>query len=439
VAGTGRNLEQELGEALEREKQARSASAEVTRRASFLSEASRLLGDSLDVAVLDRVAHLCVPAWADWCSFHLLDVKRQLRLVTVVAKDPQQEAWARSFLEKRYPLADPSGIASVIDGARSVALARAPDVFLQSVVPPENQEELARRLSIHSLLCAPLAARGCCFGALLLAQCDSTRGFSAEDQSLAEELALRSAVAVDNGTLYQQANEALRAREELIAVASHELRTPLTAVMLMVDKLLRTLSRREAISPEELVKMGEAMRGSLRRLAGLVESLLDSRDIGDLRSSLVLENMDIAAVVREVAERFETPAERARCALEVRGADKAVLGRWDRLRIDQILTNLVANALKYGRGKPVEISLESDAHSVTMTVRDHGIGIADHDVERIFERFERAAPVTNYGGFALGLYITRQLVEAHGGRVRVTSAIGQGSTFVVALPRTSTR
>jgi signal transduction histidine kinase len=111
-------------------------------------------------------------------------------------------------------------------------------------------------------------------------------------------------------------------------------------------------------------------------------------------------------------------------------------GRWDPVRVDQILTNLLTNALKYGRGKPVEVTLECDPHTAKLIVRDHGIGIAAPDLERIFEPFERAVPTRSYGGLGLGLYISRQLVEAHGGRVDVKSVPGEGTTFTVELPRT---
>ena len=423
--------DQESSAALER-------AEDSARRASFLSEASRLLGDSLDLdRVLDRVTHLCVPLWADWCSFHLLDNQRQIRIAAVAAKAPGREAWARAFLGRRFPLVDAGGLAAIIDHERSIALDRVPDAFWENVAPPERQHEAAAILSARSLVCAPLAARGCCFGVLLLADFDSVRRFNAADRSLAEDLALRSAVAADNAMLFQAANEAIHVRDEFIAVASHELRTPLTTLSLRLDALLRASSR-QPIAPDEFLGSAESMRVSVRRLSMLVDNLLNARHIGDLGSNLHLEDVDLAKLVREVVDRFQPASGRAGCSLSVRGADDAVIGRWDPVRVDQVLTNLLTNALKYGRGKPVEVTVEGDPHTAKLIVHDYGIGIAAPDLGRIFEPFERAVPTRGYGGLGLGLYISRQLVEAHGGRVDVKSVPGEGTTFTVELPRTAT-
>ena len=287
-------------------------------------------------------------------------------------------------------------------------------------------------LSASAIVCAPLAARGCCFGVLVLAHFDLRRHFDAADRSLAEELALRAAVAADNAELFAAANEAIRARDEFIAVASHELRTPLTTLSLKLDAFLR------APSKHSLIATAESMRASVGRLSLLVDNLLNARHVGDLRSSLHLEDVDLAQIVRDVVERFRPAVERAGASLPVKGADAAVNGRWDPTRVDQILTNLLTNALKYGRGKPIEVAVECDERTATLIVRDQGIGIAAHDLERIFGPFERAAPTRGYGGLGLGLFITRQLVEAHGGRIDVKSAPGEGTTFTVALPRKPT-
>jgi signal transduction histidine kinase len=435
-APAGTAIRDPLVEALAREREAHAAAEDLARRSALLSEASRLLGEALEVEpILDHVAHSCVPALADFCAFHLVDAERQVRLVAAASIDPTQEAWARGLLGIRHPMVDPSGIAHVIDGCRSIVSDGPPGSLLVNAVPPGEQEALAEHFSVRTLVWAPLAARGCCFGALLLANCSSPRAFTAADRALAEDLALRAAVAVDNATLYQEAKKALRARDELIAVASHELRTPLTVITLELDRLLKKASSQAMIPADVLAKGCHGLRNGVRRLSDLVERLLDARHIGDLRSTLVIERVDLSAVLHEVVDRLGPTAERAGSPIVVTGTENPVFGEWDRIRIDQVLSNLLANALKFGRGAPVDLAVEYDEEVARIIVRDRGPGVPARDRQRIFEPFERAAPVRNYGGLALGLSITRQIVDAHGGTIHVTGAPPDGATFVVELPR----
>jgi signal transduction histidine kinase len=155
--------------------------------------------------------------------------------------------------------------------------------------------------------------------------------------------------------------------------------------------------------------------------------------VAEERLRLELGEVDLTQVVREVLERFQEEAQRMGTGVELRGAEP-VVGRWDRGRLEQVVTNLVSNALKYGAGAPVEVEVRSSGSMALLEVKDHGIGIAPEDLERIFGKFERAVPVRKYGGFGVGLYIVRQLVEALGGAVEVESAPGAGTTFHVVLP-----
>jgi signal transduction histidine kinase len=152
------------------------------------------------------------------------------------------------------------------------------------------------------------------------------------------------------------------------------------------------------------------------------------------RITISPEPFDLADTVRTVVARFRDDAEAAHSRLTVK-ADAQVWGHWDRLRVEQITTNLLSNAIKYGAGGEIEVSIESTPDVARFTVRDHGIGIAAPDQRRIFGRFERAASVRHYGGFGLGLYLSRQIAEAHGGSIEVRSEQGKGATFTVVLPR----
>jgi signal transduction histidine kinase len=172
----------------------------------------------------------------------------------------------------------------------------------------------------------------------------------------------------------------------------------------------------------------------VKRQVQLVTELLDVSRISAGRLELNLEPLDLGALVREVAERFEPELERTDTDLKLVLAPGAC-GHWDRLRLDQVLTNLLSNAVKYGRGQPVHVELTATEQRVRLDVRDGGIGIAAEHLSRLFHRFERAVSERHYGGFGLGLWIARQIVEAMGGHITVHSNLGVGSTFTVELPR----
>jgi PAS domain S-box-containing protein len=231
--------------------------------------------------------------------------------------------------------------------------------------------------------------------------------------------------------------EAIGARDEFLSIASHELRTPLYVLTLELGSLLRRMQKiGNAGAPGAFEAAVAKLRGTLRqtdRLNQLIESLLEVSRISAGRLHLEREPVDLLGLARDVMERFGEPAARAGCTLALHGT-KPIVGQWDRLRLEQIVTNLLSNAMKYGAGKPVDVTIAGNARDATLVVRDRGIGIAPADVERIFGRFERAVSPRHFGGLGLGLYITRQIVEAHGGTIGVESRPGEGSTFTLALP-----
>lgn len=224
---------------------------------------------------------------------------------------------------------------------------------------------------------------------------------------------------------------ALGARDEFFSVATHELKDPLFSLQLSLQLLRHTAGRLGPI-PEHVLHHLEVSERQAARLAGLIENLLDVARINNDRLQLEPEELDLAGLTRDVVERFQPRAHAAGSELAAE-APAPLVGRYDRMKMEQVLTNLLANALKYGAGRPVTVRTRGGGAAV-LEVEDHGPGIAPEDQERIFRRFERASDSYKKESLGLGLYIARSLVEAHGGTLGVRSAPGRGSTFTVTLP-----
>jgi len=236
------------------------------------------------------------------------------------------------------------------------------------------------------------------------------------------------------GGAIAEARHTSEAREEFLSVASHELRTPLTSLQLQVQALLRNAQRgrTDALTLERLQGNLEIIGRQGDRLEQLIDDLLNVTRIAAGQLTLHSTDTDLSRVVHEVTERLQEQARRSGSILTVR-CDGPVPGRWDVLRLGQVITNLVSNAIKYGAGKPIEVRAEALGPSARVTVRDQGVGIAVEHHARIFERFERVTP-GHYGGLGLGLWIVRQIVIRMRGTIRVESKLAHGTTFVVDLP-----
>jgi signal transduction histidine kinase len=230
--------------------------------------------------------------------------------------------------------------------------------------------------------------------------------------------------------------DALRLRDEFLSIAAHELNTPVTSLQLAVQTLAAQMKpggRLDLRGAASATVLDIAQRQA-KHLVSLVSDLLDVSRLRVSGLRLTLSEVDLAEVTRDVAERFGPELARAGCVLTLE-AKKPVIGTWDRSRLEQVLFNLLSNSTKYGAGAPIEVSVDAVAGVARLVVVDHGVGIAPERQKHIFRAFERAAPVSNFGGLGLGLYIVKSIVDALGGTVRVESEPGTGSTFVVELPQ----
>jgi signal transduction histidine kinase/PAS domain-containing protein len=417
---------------------AKAAAENAQKTWQFLAEVSRRLGATLELdTVLAEVSQL---ALSRLCECVVIDLREDglppRRTVAANAQAPQQPAVERLRRMAVDPEA-PAGAAWVMRTGRSRLdrLPGQPDPGAAWSPLGERGPEAAgclAELGVRWVLTLPLAVYEHSLGAITFARASPP---SPSEQRLSVEVAGRAATAISSSLLYRKAQRAIGLRDDFLSVASHELRTPMTALRLALQSLQRQAAAHPEGFPPQATKLIHAAERHERRLAKLVDTLLDVTRIQGGRLELELEPVDLAQVARETCALFQGEAARTGTALTVE-ADAPAWGRWDRSRLEQVVTNLVSNALKYGAGAPVQVQVRGEPERAVLVVRDQGIGIPLERQGKLFERFERAVSSRHYAGLGLGLYIVRGIVQALGGTVQVQSTPGDGSTFTVTLPRT---
>ncbi len=234
----------------------------------------------------------------------------------------------------------------------------------------------------------------------------------------------------------QKLQKAVVSRDEFLSIASHELNTPITSLKLHTQLTKHRITSGEAsvLSPESLVRTFDQTDRQVDRLVTLVDALLDVSRIQSGRLDLRFVEFDLRNSLLEVVERFRPQAAKAEMSIELE-CSEGITVDWDRLRFEQVVANLVSNAIKYAPGAPLRLSVLGGRDRIRLTVQDFGPGIDPSQHALIFERFERGGNASAIGGLGLGLYIVKQIVDAHAGKIRVTSAVGEGTQFIVELPR----
>lgn len=426
---------------LELERTNRAAAERAQRASSFLAEASRLLSKSLDLrALLSGLAAVTSDHFRSWT---MIDVMHSDGRFTRIAEAPSP-GWkhvARD-LEGRMP-SDPRALfgrrfnhfePELVQGMPELleeGIRRLPWLLGQW---DRNATRMLSKVRLRSYLAVPIHSGGKLLGSLTLGWGRGQPDLSNEVRQLAEDLAARIALAVENAELYEASQQAVTARDEFLSVASHELRTPISTIQLLSQGILHYNQHLDGSRlPDWVVPRLQTIERQCRRLGILVARLLDVTRLMSGRVELERKPTDLSEVTREILDAHHEEIAAAGCTVTLH-ADREAMGMWDRARLEQVVTNLITNATKYGAGKPLDIRVGHRADTAFLEVTDHGIGIPQEALSRIFERFERAVDTRHYAGLGLGLYIVRQLVDAMGGRIDVYSAPGQGSTFRVELP-----
>lgn len=426
--------EQELNR-LAREQAIRAAAEELSKKAErrfrILSQASRdLVEANLELsAVPEKIAQRIVEAIGDSCAVRLLtEDGDHLKLVSLHHANPEALGYLRELFGKEPErVEDTPGGLVVRTGEPFILTVGAQDVFRKAA--PARLLPYLDRFGVYSLLTVPLRSRGTIIGSITVTRTSPGHPYTVEDQGLLEELSDRAGLAMYNARLHEDLKTAVQVRDDFLAIAGHELKTPLAAMMMQIQGIQRALQRDPARLAERAARAGR----SALRLERLVNQLLDVSRITAGRLHLEPEPLNLSDLVKEVVNRFTEATTQPSAPISVH-CDDQVNGRWDRLRVDQVVNNLVGNAVKYGQGKPVEVDLHGVDGQAVLRVVDHGIGIDAEHQQRIFQRFERAVAARDFGGLGLGLWISRQIVEASGGTIEVESTPGRGSTFTVRLP-----
>jgi PAS domain S-box-containing protein len=398
----------------------------IENSSAFLMEASATLSSSLNYEeTFSAIALLAVKSLSDWCLIDLIEEGAQVRSVAVAHLDPSKSDLADKLREKYPPDWD--------------SLTGAPNVIRtgKSELYPENQEHLewARELGPTSAMIVPLTARTKTLGAITFISTRAARRYTKDDLIVAEELARRAGIAIDNAKHYRDAQEAIRKRDEFFSIASHELKTPITSLKMLMQLTQRGVDLKEGTVPsaEKLSKMLSTSVKQVERLAVLVEDMLDVVKIRAGKLSFNLEQFNFSDLLKEATEQFSDALTTAKCPLELQ-LQPDVIGIWDRTRIEQVMVNLISNAVKYAPGSTIKIEASCQGDIVKLLVQDFGPGIPLDQQNKIFERFERAVASRNINGLGLGLFIVKQIVEAHHGTIRVISELGKGTCFIVEMP-----
>ncbi|MGI8507968.1 MAG: ATP-binding response regulator [Gemmatimonadaceae bacterium] len=412
---------------------------EAEAQARFLAEASELLSSSLDHAVILRnLAQLAVPSIADVCAVDELDDGGCCNRVAIAVAvgDTADEQLTAALRVYRPPTDRPSLVSRALTSMRPELV---PDISVLERDPMLDDAahvSMLRALGVRSIIVVPLVARGHALGALTLATASSGRVYTHDDRMLATDLARRGALAVDNSRLYNDAQQATRARDDILAVVSHDLRNPIHTIQLSASFLLEALADPAGAEPPLVQQLNVIRRAALRGNA-LIQDLLDVTRIETGRLPIEPFGISAPALLTEIVTEMLPLVGEKEIVLESIWNGPAALVCADRQRVGQVFSNLVGNAIKFTpRGGRIVLGGELKGGMVEFSVTDSGSGVPVAHIPHLFDRFWQAKSTARQGA-GLGLSIVKGIVEAHGGSVAVTSVVDEGSTFRFTLRRAS--
>ena len=413
----------------ERERAARAAAEAAERRAMVLAHASQVLASSFDYhTTLARLCRTLVPEIADYCVVDVLRDDGSVVREGLAHVDPEKETLLADFVSllPSLPEHHPT-VTALRQGRRTLADEITPDM-VEAATGDDEHRRILQILAQRSLITVPLDSSGRIQGALSLVYSESPRRYTLDDLELSIELARRTAMTIENARLYARAQQATRARDEMLGIVAHDLRNPLSTITMGSSLLIETATS----DPQR--RHAELVRRAADRMQRLIEDLLEVRRIEVGKLTIQLRPEPARPVVREAVDMLRPLAAAKNIELEARLADDLPPVRMDAARVLQVFSNLVGNALKFTpEGGRIRIGCERAADDARFFVEDTGPGIPREQLPHVFHRFWQAS-YSDVRGIGLGLSIVRGIVDAHGGRVWVESELGQGATFYFTLP-----
>jgi PAS domain S-box-containing protein len=401
----------------------------------FLAEVSAALGRSLEHdATLESVVRLPVPALADACILDVLDQSGKLRRFTHAESDPEAPFLTQALetLRDRFTPGLDSPAAQ-IDALRSLHTELVTDVtadWLAAHCEDAAEAKLMRELDVRSLLIVALVARGQPIGVATLVGLNAARQYDASDVLVAENFAGRAALAIDNARLYRDARHATRARDEVLGIVSHDLRNPLSTIAMCS----RVLTESPPADPAARRELAKTIHESTAWMSRMIQDLLDVSAIEAGVLSIVCGMSELGSILVRASDLFTRAAAERGVEMTVDAGASVPAVHVDAERLVQAVANLIGNAVKFtSAGGTVAVSARVRGGEVEIAVEDTGLGISEQDLPHIFDRYWHAAGAA--AGSGLGLAIAKGIVEAHGGRIEVASALGEGSRFSIILPR----
>ncbi|MEX0937981.1 MAG: PAS domain S-box protein [Pirellulales bacterium] len=400
--------------------------------ARFLARASAELASLVDLdSTLQKVARLSVPFFADWCAVDMVESDGALRRVSVAHVDPDKVELAHQLHERFPPDPDaPQGAWHIVRTKSSEMLSSIPQSLLDETIEDPQRREIIRQLGLRSYIGVPIKIRDEVLGVIIFISAETGRIYDEDDLEVAEDLAHRAAVAIENARLYQQVREADRRKDEFLAMLAHELRNPLAPLRSGLELLaLGTSDHGETIG---------LMQDQVAYLARLVDDLLDVSRIVRGKVELRPEILALDTVVKRTEQYLRSVTDARDQVLIVHLPESTIWLNADRVRLGQIIENLLNNGSKYtDRGGRIELSVTREGDSAVIAVKDNGMGIEPDLLPRVFDLFTQSSRALDraQGGLGIGLTLVRKLVEIHGGSIAVHSdGPGCGSTFTVRLP-----
>jgi PAS domain S-box-containing protein len=398
----------------------------------FLVEATRLLTSSLDYhSNLSRVTRLAVPYLADWCAVDMLTENGHFERIAVSALHREHEELDLSTIGRPVAPATPT---TTLIPTQPLVFPELTDADLIGAARDEHHLRQLRNVGLQSVLRVPMETRGRILGFLTLATAESRRHYTQSDLSLVSSLARRIAAAIDNAQLYQRAEAAVHARDAFLSIAAHELKTPLTALLGYADMLRRRIEHNHGWQERDQRAVRTLWEQS-HRLNKMIASLLDLSRIQTGQLSIEHNQVDLCALVRRLVDEAQPMLDQH--TIQLQCLAPSILIEGDELRLEQVLQNLLGNAIKYSpNGGTITVQLNQHNGHVAISISDQGLGIPADALPRLFSRFYRATNVDaqRISGMGVGLYVVKEIITLHGGKVEVTSQEGYGSTFTIHLP-----